>query len=128
MDSTEKQSLIKLDWKALVLGIVLTIILGVGLGFVLPSLAGIISIIVACLIAGYMAKGHVMNGAIHGAFIGAVIGIINILIVFFKTGQLHSNILMILLIALIGDISLGIIGGTAGNLINMFTERGSENS
>lgn len=128
MDSTEKQSLIKLNWKALVIGIILTIIMGIALGFILPSVAGIISIIIACIIAGYMAKGHVMNGAIHGAFIGAIIGIINILIIFFKTGQLHSNILMILLIALIGDISLGIIGGTAGNLISMFTKNGSENS
>ncbi|MCK9152613.1 DUF5518 domain-containing protein, partial [Methanobacterium alcaliphilum] len=98
-------------------------VFGLVLGFVLPGLAGIISIVVASLIAGYMVKGHVMNGAIHGAFIGAVIGIINILIVFFKTGQLHSNILMILLIALIGDISLGIIGGTVGTLISTSKEK-----
>ena len=71
---------------------------------------------------GYLAKGHVMNGAIHGGAVGAIEGIIAIILAFISFGGATwaGNVTMILLIALIGDISLGIIGGTIGNVIQMF--------
>lgn len=121
METTEKQLFI-FNWKAIVLGVVLTVLLGIGLKFVIPTLSGIISIIVACTIVGYLAKGHVMNGAIHGGLVGAIEGIISIILVLVLSGGVGwtNNVTMILLIALIGDISLGIIGGTIGNIIGMF--------
>lgn len=121
MESTEKQIFI-FNWKAIILGVLLTIILGIGLKYVIPTYSGIISLIVSCIVVGYLAKGHVMNGAIHGGAVGAIEGIIAIILAFISFGGTTwaGNIAMILLIALIGDISLGIIGGTIGNVIQMF--------
>lgn len=123
MDSEEKEALFMFNWKAIIIGIVLTLLLGIGLRFIIPSLSGIISIIIACAVVGYMAKGHVMNGAIHGGAVGAIEGIITIILVLYFSGGLagNNNVMMILLIALIGDISLGIIGGTIGNILKMFS-------
>jgi hypothetical protein len=121
MESTEKQIFI-FNWKAIILGVVLTIILGIGLKYVIPTYSGVISLIVSCIVVGYLAKGHVMNGAIHGGAVGAIEGIIAIILAFISFGGATwaGNVTMILLIALIGDISLGIIGGTIGNVIQMF--------
>jgi hypothetical protein len=123
MDSKEKEAFFMFNWKAIIIGIVLSLILGIGLRFIIPSLSGIISIIIACAVVGYMAKGHIMNGAIHGGAVGAIEGIITIILVLYFSGGLtgNNNVIMILLIALIGDISLGIIGGTIGNIIKMFS-------
>ncbi|MDP1553713.1 MAG: DUF5518 domain-containing protein [Methanobacteriaceae archaeon] len=123
MDSEEKEALFMFNWKAIIIGIVLTLLLGIGLRFIIPSLSGIISIIIACAVVGYMAKGHVMNGAIHGGAVGAIEGIITIILVLYFSGGLagNNNVMMILLLALIGDISLGIIGGTIGNILKMFS-------
>lgn len=123
MDSEEKEALFMFNWKAIIIGIVLSLLLGIGLRFIIPSLSGIISIIIACAVVGYMAKGHVMNGAIHGGAVGAIEGIITIILVLYFSGGLagNNNVMMILLIALIGDISLGIIGGTIGNILKMFS-------
>lgn len=120
-NNAEKQLFI-FNWKAIILGVILTILLGIGLKFVIPGLSGIISIVVACAVVGYLAKGHVMNGAIHGGIVGVIEGIIAIILVFVMSGGLdwNNNVTMILLIALIGDISLGIIGGTIGNIIELF--------
>ena len=111
-NNTEKQLFI-FNWKAIILGIILTVLLGIGLKLVIPGLSGIISIVAACAVVGYLAKGHVMNGAIHGGIVGAIEGIITIILVFVLSGGSgwNNNVTMILLIALIGDISLGIIGG-----------------
>lgn len=119
-NNTEKQLFI-FNWKAIILGIILTVLLGIGLKLVIPGLSGIISIVAACAVVGYLAKGHVMNGAIHGGIVGAIEGIITIILVFVLSGGSgwNNNVTMILLIALIGDISLGIIGGTIGNIIEM---------
>jgi hypothetical protein len=124
MESTEKQIFI-FNWKAILLGVVLTIILGIGLKYIIPMYSGVISIIVSCIVVGYLAKGHVMNGAIHGGAVGAIEGIIAIILVLITYGGANwtSNVTMILLIALIGDISLGIIGGTIGNIIGMFADK-----
>lgn len=123
MDSEEKEAFFMFNWKAIIIGIVLSLLLGIGLRFIIPSLSGIISIIIACAVVGYMAKGHVMNGAIHGGAVGAIEGIITIILVLYFSGGLagNNNVMMILLIALIGDISLGIIGGTLGNILKMFS-------
>lgn len=123
MDSEEKEALFMFNWKAIIIGILLSLLLGIGLRFIIPSLSGIISIIIACAVVGYMAKGHVMNGAIHGGAVGAIEGIITIILVLYFSGGLagNNNVMMILLIALIGDISLGIIGGTIGNILKMFS-------
>lgn len=123
MDSEEKEAFFMFNWKAIIIGIVLSLLLGIGLRFIIPSLSGIISIIIACAVVGYMAKGHVMNGAIHGGAVGAIEGIITIILVLYFSGGLagNNNVMMILLIALIGDISLGIIGGTIGNILKMFS-------
>ena len=123
MDSKEKEAFFMFNWKAIIIGIVLSLILGIGLRFIIPSLSGIISIIIACAVVGYMAKGHIMNGAIHGGAVGAIEGIITIILVLYFSGGLagNNNVMMILLIALIGDISLGIIGGTLGNILKMFS-------
>lgn len=119
-NNTEKQLFI-FNWKAIILGVILTILLGVVLKLLIPGLSGIISIVVACAVVGYLAKGHVMNGAIHGGIVGAIEGIIAIILVFVMSGGSgwNNNVTMILLIALIGDISLGIIGGAIGNVIGM---------
>jgi len=123
MDSEEKEAFFMFNWKAIIIGIILSLLLGIGLRFIIPSLSGIISIIIACAVVGYMAKGHVMNGAIHGGAVGAIEGIITIILVLYFSGGLagNNNVMMILLIALIGDISLGIIGGTIGNILKMFS-------
>lgn len=123
MDSEEKEAFFMFNWKAIIIGIVLSLLLGIGLRYIIPSLSGIISIIIACAVVGYMAKGHVMNGAIHGGAVGAIEGIITIILVLYFSGGLagNNNVMMILLIALIGDISLGIIGGTIGNILKMFS-------
>lgn len=123
MDSEEKEAFFMFNWKAIIIGIVLSLLLGIGLRFIIPSLSGIISIIIACAVVGYMAKGHVMNGAIHGGAVGAIEGIITIILVLYFSGGLagNNNVMMILLIALVGDISLGIIGGTIGNILKMFS-------
>lgn len=123
-NNTEKQLFI-FNWKAIILGVIITILLGIGLKLIIPGLSGIISIVAACAVVGYLAKGHVMNGAIHGGIVGVIEGIIAIILVFVMSGGLNwnNNVTMILLIALIGDISLGIIGGTIGNIIGLFTSR-----
>lgn len=123
MDSEEKEAFFMFNWKAIIIGIVLSLLLGIGLRYIIPSLSGIISIIIACAVVGYMAKGHVMNGAIHGGAVGAIEGIITIILVLYFSGGLagNNNVMMILLIALVGDISLGIIGGTIGNILKMFS-------
>ena len=123
MDSEEKEALFMFNWKAIIIGILLSLLLGIGLRYIIPSLSGIISIIIACAVVGYMAKGHVMNGAIHGGAVGAIEGIITIILVLYFSGGLagNNNVMMILLIALVGDISLGIIGGTIGNILKMFS-------
>lgn len=124
MESNEKQIFI-FNWKAIILGVLLTILLGIGLKYIIPLYSGIVSILISCIVVGYLAKGHVMNGAIHGGAVGAIEGIIAIILVFIAYSGVNwtSNVTMILLIALIGDISLGIIGGTIGNVIGMFADK-----
>ncbi|MBE2899903.1 hypothetical protein DNK57_03590 [Methanothermobacter thermautotrophicus] len=108
---------IKFNWKAVVSGIILTVILGPILRLLIPSWMGVLSILLASVGCGYIADKDYLNGAMNGVIMGASIGILNILMVYIKTGIMNVAILSILIYALAGDMSLGFIGGSAGSLL-----------
>jgi hypothetical protein len=113
---------LRFSWKAVAAGIILTAVLGPVFRFVIPSFTGILSIIVAAVACGYIADGEYPCGALNGTIMGAMVGLINILIVYLKTGSMNAAILSILLYALAGDVSLGILGGAAGSVLRSATE------
>ena len=58
----------------------------------------------------------------NGVILGAAVGIINILMVYIKTGIMNMAILSILIYALAGDMSLGFLGGSAGSILRSFRD------
>jgi len=113
---------IEVNWKAVVSGIILTVILGPLLRLLIPSLMGVLSILLASVACGYIADKDYLNGAVNGVIMGAAVGIINILMVYIKTGIMNIPILSILIYALAGDISLGFLGGSAGSILGSFRD------
>ncbi|ADL57723.1 hypothetical protein FVF72_03970 [Methanothermobacter sp. KEPCO-1] len=113
---------LRFSWKAVAAGILITAALGPVFRFVIPSFTGILSIIVAAVVCGYIADSEYPGGALNGAIMGAAVGLINILIVYLKTGSMNAAILSILIYALAGDVSLGILGGASGSVLRSAIE------
>ncbi len=111
------------SWKAVTSGVILTGALGPVFRFITPEISGLMSIVVASIAGGYIADGNYLKGAFNGALIGASVGIINILLVYIRTWQMNTFIIMILIYALAGDISLGILGGASGSLLRTLNPR-----
>jgi len=111
------------SWKAVASGVILTGALEPVFRFITPEISGLMSIVVASISGGYIADVHYLKGVFNGALIGASVGMINILLVYIRTWQMNTFIIMILIYALAGDISLGILGGTAGSLLRTLNPR-----
>ena len=123
-----------IDQKSVIIGFIVSIVLVLVLGFVLPNIglglivpfAQFFAVLVGALVAGYLAteknQMKVVESALHGILVGVFTGIVQILIIFVKSGfsQKVAGILIIAALVLIGAyIIIGALGGIIGTLIQV---------
>jgi hypothetical protein len=123
-----------IDQKSVIIGFIVSIVLVLVLGFALPTiglglivpLAQFFAVLVGALVAGYLAteknQMKVVESALHGILVGVFTGVVQILIIFVKSGfsQKVAGILIIAALVLIGAyIIIGALGGIIGTLIQV---------
>jgi hypothetical protein len=123
-----------IDQKSVIIGFIVSIVLVLVLGFALPNiglglivpLAQFFAVLVGALVAGYLAteknQMKVVESALHGILVGVFTGVVQILIIFVKSGfsQKVAGILIIAALVLIGAyIIIGALGGIIGTLIQV---------
>jgi hypothetical protein len=114
-----------INQKSIIIGVVISVIIVLALGAVsafLQFIAVIIGAIVASYLANREAQLKVIESALHGILVGIFAGLIQILIIFARTGfsQKVAGILIITALVLIGAyIILCDLGGILGALIQL---------
>ena len=123
-----------IDQKSVIIGFIVSIVLVLVLGFALPTIglglivafAQFFAVLVGALVAGYLAteknQMKVVESALHGILVGVFTGVVQILIIFVKSGfsQKVAGILIIAALVLIGAyIIIGALGGIIGTLIQV---------
>lgn len=121
----KNNSIIMINWKAIIIGFFVSIVLGTLLGFIIPLIGGILSTLLAGIIVGYISNGSLSNGAINGAVMGFLSRIIESIIILYigwafidTLGYIIVSIgvLFILFLALF-HIIIAAIGGAIGSAI-----------
>jgi hypothetical protein len=122
-----------IDQKSVIIGLIISIALVVLLGLI-SAIGQFIGVLVGAFIAAYLANRKnqlgIVESALHGIIVGIFTGIIQILIIFAKTGFSESvaGILMIAALILIGAyIIVGALGGIVGTLIYVKFGRSNNN-
>jgi hypothetical protein len=115
-----------IDKKAVIIGFIISIALVLGLGYILPGYGQFIAVLAGSFVAGYMAtkknETKVVEAAIHGIIVGIFTGVVQILIIYVKSGfsEAVAGILIIAALILIGAyIIIGALGGLLGTLIQV---------
>ncbi len=112
-----------IDKKAVIIGFVVSLALVFGLGYVLPGIGLFIAVLVGSFVAGYMATNKkLIEGALHGIIVGIFTGVVQILIIYVRSGfsETVASILIIFALVLIGAyIIIGALGGLVGTLIQV---------
>jgi hypothetical protein len=114
-----------IDKKSVIIGLIISVVLVVSLGYV--AVAGpFIGVLVGSLIASYLANNKnrlkVVESALQGIIVGIFTGIVQILILYAKSG-FEGSIAGILIIGagvIIGAyIIIGALGGLVGTLVHV---------
>jgi hypothetical protein len=123
-----------IDQKSVIIGFIVSIVLVLLLGFALPNMglglivpfAQFIAVLVGALVAGYLAteknQMKAVESALHGILVGVFTGVVQILIIYVRSGfsQKVAGILIIAALVLIGAyIIVGALGGIVGTLIQV---------
>ena len=114
-----------IDKKSVIIGLIISVVLVVSLGYV--AVAGpFIGVLVGSLIASYLANNKnrlkVVESALQGIIVGIFTGVVQILILYVKSGFAENiaGILMIGAGVIIGAyIIIGALGGLVGTLLNI---------
>jgi ABC-type transport system involved in multi-copper enzyme maturation permease subunit len=111
-----------IDKKSIIIGLIVSVVLVVSLGYVLVA-GPFIGVLAGAIIAAYLANRKnplkVVESALHGILVGIFTGVVQILILYAKSG-FAANIVGILIIGagvIIGAyIIVGALGGIVGTL------------
>ena len=114
-----------IDKKSVIIGLIISVVLVVSLGYV--AVAGpFIGVLIGALIASYLANNKnrlkVVESALQGIIVGIFTGVVQILILYVKSGFAENiaGILMIGAGVIIGAyIIIGALGGLVGTLLNI---------
>ena len=114
-----------IDKKSIIIGLIISVVLVVSLGYV--AVAGpFIGVLVGSMIASYLANNKnrlkVVESALQGIIVGIFTGVVQILILYVKSGFAENiaGILMIGAGVIIGAyIIIGALGGLVGTLLNI---------
>lgn len=114
-----------IDKKSIIIGLIISVVLVVSLGYV--AVAGpFIGVLIGALIASYLANNKnrlkVVESALQGIIVGIFTGVVQILILYVKSGFAENiaGILMIGAGVIIGAyIIIGALGGLVGTLLNI---------
>jgi MFS family permease len=114
-----------IDKKSVIIGLIVSVVLVVSLGYV--AIAGpFIGVLIGALIASYLANNKnrlkVVESALQGIIVGIFTGVVQILILYAKSGFAENiaGILMIGAGVIIGAyIIIGALGGLVGTLLNV---------
>ena len=114
-----------IDQKAVIIGFIVSVVLVLALGFFLP-VGQFIAVLAGAMIAGYMANSKnqlkIVESALHGILVGIFTGVVQILVVYVRSGfsDTVASILIVAALVLIGAyIIVGALGGIVGTLINV---------
>jgi hypothetical protein len=114
-----------IDQKSVIIGFLIALVLVIVMGLILP-IGQFVAVLIGAIIAGYLAnkktKITVVEAALHGILVGIFTGVVQILIVFVRSGfsETVASILIIAALVLIGAyIIIGALGGIVGTLIGV---------
>jgi len=114
-----------IDQKSVIIGFIVSIALVLSLGLFL-SAGPFIGVLSGALIAGYLANKKnqmkVAESALHGILVGVFTGVVQIMIIYVRSGfsQKVAGVLIIAALVLIGAyIIVGALGGIVGTLIQV---------
>ncbi len=114
-----------IDQKAVIIGFIVSVVLVLALGFFLP-VGQFIAVLAGAMIAGYMANSKnqlkIVESALHGILVGIFTGVVQILVVYVRSGfsDTVASILIVAALVLIGAyIIVGALGGIVGTLIHV---------
>jgi hypothetical protein len=123
-----------IDQKSVIIGFIVSIVLVLALGFLLPNIglgltvafAQFFAVLLGALVAGYLATKKkqikVVESALHGILVGVFTGVVQILIIYVRSGfsEKVAGILIIAALVLIGAyIIVGALGGILGTLFQV---------
>jgi Family of unknown function (DUF5518) len=114
-----------IDQKSVIIGFLIALVLVLAMGLILP-IGQFVAVLIGAIVAGYLAnkktKITVVEAALHGILVGIFTGIVQILVVFVRSGfsETVASILIIAALVLIGAyIIIGALGGIVGTLIGV---------
>jgi hypothetical protein len=114
-----------INQKSIIIGVVISVIIVLALGAV-SAFVQFIAVIIGAIVASYLANREnqlkVIESALHGILVGIFTGLIQILLIFVRTGfsQKIAGILIITALVLIGAyIIVGALGGILGALLQL---------
>jgi hypothetical protein len=114
-----------IDQKSVIIGFIVSIVLTLTLGYLI-SAGPFIGVLAGAIVAAYLATQKtqlkVVESALHGILVGIFTGIIQILIIYVRSGfsDRIAGILIIAALILLGAyIIVGALGGIVGTLIQV---------
>jgi hypothetical protein len=114
-----------INQKSIIIGVVISVIIVLALGAV-SAFVQFIAVIIGAIVASYLANKNtqlkVIESALHGILVGIFTGLVQILLIFVRTGfsQKIAGILIITALVLIGAyIIVGALGGILGALLQL---------
>ena len=114
-----------IDQKSVVIGLIVSIILVVTLGILSP-IGQLIGVLLGAIVATFLANRKnqlkVVESALHGIIVGIFTGVVQILIIYARSGfsERVAGILLIAALILIGAyIIIGALGGIVGTLLQL---------
>ena len=114
-----------INQKSVIIGFIVSIVITLSLGYLI-SAGPFFGVLVGAMVAAYLATKKnqlkVVESALHGILVGIFTGVIQILIIYYRSGFSDKvvGILIIAALILIGAyIIVGALGGIVGTLIHV---------
>ena len=114
-----------IDQKSVIIGLIVSIVLVVTLGLLSP-IGQLIAVLLGAIVATFLANRKnqlkVVESALHGIIVGIFTGVVQILIIYVRSGfsEKVAGILLIAALILIGAyIIIGALGGIVGTLLQL---------
>jgi len=114
-----------IDQKSVIIGLIVSIVLVVTLGLLSP-IGQLIAVLLGAIVATFLANRKnqlkVVESALHGILVGIFTGVVQILIIYVRSGfsEKVAGILLIAALILIGAyIIIGALGGIVGTLLQL---------
>ena len=114
-----------IDQKSVIIGFIVSLVLTLSLGYLIAA-GPFIGVLAGAMVAAYLANKKnqlkVVESALHGILVGIFTGVIQILIIYVRSGfsDRIAEILIIAALILIGAyIIVGALGGIVGTLIQV---------